>query len=105
MLGDFAELGADSQQIHQRIGEDIVNSKVERIYAVGDKMKHTVDVFNELVQPNGRQAQHFSSKQLMADSLSQQLRADVVVLVKGSRSQGLESIVEKITIKESGACC
>jgi UDP-N-acetylmuramoyl-tripeptide--D-alanyl-D-alanine ligase len=104
-LGDFAELGVNSQQIHQQLGQKIAGSKVERFFAVGEKMQLAVAAFNELARSNTRKALHFTNKEEMAVALQQAINSNVVVLVKGSRSQGLESVVEKIIIKEGSACC
>tara|TARA_R110002111_G_scaffold99170_6_gene153315 strand:- start:35306 stop:36715 length:1410 start_codon:yes stop_codon:yes gene_type:complete len=105
VLGDFAELGKESQQIHRQLGVSIANSAVRRVYAVGEMMRSTVEQFNQLADSEGRQARHFPNKQALAEALQNDLTADVVVLVKGSRSQGLDSVVDKIIIKEAIACC
>jgi UDP-N-acetylmuramoyl-tripeptide--D-alanyl-D-alanine ligase len=105
VLGDFAELGSESEHIHQQLGEQVYNSGVQRLYAVGDNMKFAVNAFNRLVNSIDQSAKHFSSKQELVDDLQNELTDEVVVLVKGSRSQGLESVVEKITLKEGGVCC
>ncbi|MEO1888715.1 MAG: UDP-N-acetylmuramoyl-tripeptide--D-alanyl-D-alanine ligase [Cycloclasticus sp.] len=105
VLGDFAELGNDSEQIHQQLGQRIFNSDVRHFYAVGNEMKFAVNEFNRLSTSTGTKARHFDSKQALLNHLLGELNTDMVVLVKGSRSQGLESIVENITIKEGGECC
>lgn len=105
VLGDFAELGADSAQIHQQLGGQIAKSNVQHFYAVGEKMKSAVNEFNTQSDSADRQARHFSSKEKLTDHLERELHANALVLVKGSRSQGLESIVEKITLMEGSRCC
>jgi len=104
VLGDFAELGQDSTQIHEGLGNDIFDSCVQGLYAVGEKMKLAVDRFNSLSNSTVRYAKHFSSKQGLVDYLGNKLSVGDVVLVKGSRSQGLESVVEKLTMKEGVTC-
>ncbi|OUR83183.1 UDP-N-acetylmuramoyl-tripeptide--D-alanyl-D-alanine ligase [Cycloclasticus sp. 46_120_T64] len=105
VLGDFAELGADSEQIHRKIGVDIANSGVRRFFAVGEEMLVAVNAFNQQLSSSSRRAQHFMNKQQMADVLQQELGSEVLVLVKGSRSQGLETVVEKLTYAEGAICC
>ena len=105
VLGDFAELGAESTQIHQQLGVDIEKSNVQQFYAVGEQMKNAVNEFNKQSASSSRQAVHFATKERLAELLESELSSNIVVLVKGSRSQGLESIVEKITIMEDSACC
>ncbi len=105
VLGDFAELGDNSEQVHRQLGERIFNSDVQGFYAVGNNMKCAVNEFNHLSTSTKRDARHFNNKQDLSDYLQKKLMAETVMLVKGSRSQGLESIVEKITIKGNGKCC
>ena len=105
VLGDFAELGADSEQIHRQIGLQVLQSEVQRFYAVGQQMKEAVNAFNAESASANRQAVHFATKEALADHLEGELKSGVVVLVKGSRSQALEKVVEKITITEAVACC
>jgi len=105
VLGDFAELGGESTKIHQQLGAEIEKSHVQHFYAVGEQMKSAVNEFNKQSSSPSRQAVHFSSKEILAEHLERKLSSNVVVLVKGSRSQGLESIVEKITLTEGRTCC
>lgn len=105
VLGDFAELGDSSEQIHLQLGERIFNSEVQAFYAVGEQMMYAVNEFNRLSSSVKRRALHFNNKQDLENYLLQGLKDESVVLVKGSRSQGLESVVEKITLKEIDACC
>lgn len=104
VLGDFAELGADSGVIHQQIGKQIAGSYVQRVFAVGDDMQVAVSAFNEAADGSQRTATHYEDKACMAEKLAAELTSDVVVLVKGSRSQGLESVIEKITVTENAPC-
>ena len=105
VLGDFAELGMASGVIHQRIGEQLAASNVQRFFAVGEKMQGAVDAFNKQQSTSTRCARHFLNKQKMAEVLQQELKSGVLVLVKGSRSQGLESVVKKILSEGESICC
>ncbi|ORU89921.1 MAG: UDP-N-acetylmuramoyl-tripeptide--D-alanyl-D-alanine ligase [Cycloclasticus sp. symbiont of Poecilosclerida sp. M] len=100
VLGDFSELGDAAESIHQQLGQDIANSGVERLYATGRFMKHTVKSASA-----GIQAKHFAEKSALITELSKALVKGVVVLVKGSRSQGLEDIVDQLINKGDVACC
>jgi len=105
VLGDFAELGAASEEIHRHIGEQLAASRAQRFFAVGEHMKYAVDAFNKQLSASTRCAQHFLSKQQMAEVLQQELVTGVLVLVKGSRSQGLESVVDKLRDAGESKCC
>lgn len=105
VLGDFAELGSDSENIHRQLGIQVFNSNVCRFLAVGEQMKNAVTAFNEQPQVTGRRAIHFSNKSTLTDYLVSEIGSEVVILVKGSRSQNLEQVVEKITLMENDECC
>jgi UDP-N-acetylmuramoyl-tripeptide--D-alanyl-D-alanine ligase len=103
VLGDFAELGEESTLIHQQLGARIAESSVTRLFAIGEAMRHAVEAVK--ASSESVQAEHFSSKEALIEALNVALSQDVLVLVKGSRSQGLESVVEKIINQESSPCC
>ena len=76
-----------------------------RLYAVGEQMKEAVMAFNEQPQLANKQAIHFLNKSTLVEHLLREISSDVVILVKGSRSQHLERVVEKITLLEDSKCC
>lgn len=90
VLGDMKELGTDSREIHAELGTAARALGVKRLFALGDASLATVDAF-------GEGALHFDDKEKMIDQLCQQLRPDVTCLVKGSRSMGMEFVVDAIS--------
>lgn len=104
VLGDFAELGEDANAIHQQLGEMLAKSNVVRFFAVGEKMRTAVSAFQNTADSNYKQAAHFANKQDLVASLKHALLSandGSVVLLKGSRSQRMEEVVEQLLIKES----
>jgi UDP-N-acetylmuramoyl-tripeptide--D-alanyl-D-alanine ligase len=94
VLGDMKELGIDSPKMHREVGEAARAMGVARLFATGEMSAHTVDAF-------GEGAEHFDSREDLAASLRRQLHAGINCLVKGSRSMGMEQVVEAIT-RDSG---
>jgi UDP-N-acetylmuramoyl-tripeptide--D-alanyl-D-alanine ligase len=90
VLGDMKELGIDSPKMHREVGEAARAMGVTRLFATGDMSMHTVDAF-------GEGAEHFESREELAASLRRLLHPGINCLVKGSRSMGMESVVEAIT--------
>lgn len=85
VLGLMAELGPDQDQFHREIGEHIRESGVDLVIGVGEvaagyEPDHLVD-----------------SPAAAADLLSGLLQEGDAVLVKGSRSAGLEAVAERLT--------
>jgi len=90
VLGDMKELGIDSPKMHREVGDAARAMGVKRLFATGDMSVHAVDAF-------GEGAEHFDSRAELAASLCRQLRPGINCLVKGSRSMGMETVVEAIT--------
>ena len=89
VLGDMAELGADARPLHAGIGARARERGVDRLFAVGPLGTATVEAF-------GAGGEHFDDKAALIALLRAQLRAGVTCLVKGSRSAGMEQVVEAL---------
>ncbi|MCK5727844.1 MAG: UDP-N-acetylmuramoyl-tripeptide--D-alanyl-D-alanine ligase [Methylococcales bacterium] len=85
VLGAFGEMGAQSVEIHRQLGVLIRESGVKRLFAVGDEARGTVEAF-------GQGGVFFESQSLLIEVLQAQLQADVVLLIKGSRTQKMENV-------------
>jgi UDP-N-acetylmuramoyl-tripeptide--D-alanyl-D-alanine ligase len=90
VLGDMKELGADSRKMHAELGDAARILGVKRLFALGEASAATVDAF-------GDGAVHFSSMEELIGFLRKQLRTGVACLVKGSRSMGMEHVVNAIS--------
>ena len=86
VLGDMAELGEQEQAQHCSVGQYAKQQKIQHLLATGALSKNTTDAF-------GAGAQWFASKAELASFLTQQTRANDVILVKGSRSAGMDEVV------------
>ena len=65
---------------------------VRRLFTTGEMSAYTAEAF-------GKGAQHYENRDDLAEALCQALYPDVICLVKGSRSMGMEAIVAAITGK------
>ena len=90
VLGDMKELGEDSRKLHAEVGDAARALGVSRIFATGEMAEATVDTF-------GIGAQHFADHAALIAKLKSELRGGINCLVKGSRSMGMERVVEAIT--------
>jgi UDP-N-acetylmuramoyl-tripeptide--D-alanyl-D-alanine ligase len=89
VLGDMKELGSGSRKLHSEVGEAARALGVSRIFATGEMSEFTVDAF-------GEGATHFENRELLIEALIPELRMGINCLVKGSRSMGMEAVVEAI---------
>jgi UDP-N-acetylmuramoyl-tripeptide--D-alanyl-D-alanine ligase len=90
VLGDMAELGEVSHDSHAHIGSYARDCGIKRLFAVGALSSRAVETF-------GAGGEWFAD----ADSLTRRLQAElapgVTVLIKGSRINRLERVVQALT--------
>jgi UDP-N-acetylmuramoyl-tripeptide--D-alanyl-D-alanine ligase len=89
VIGDMKELGSDSRKMHAELGDAARLLGVKRLFALGEASTATVAAF-------GDRATHFSSRGDLIAALRSQLKPGVACLVKGSRSMGMEHVVNAI---------
>jgi UDP-N-acetylmuramoyl-tripeptide--D-alanyl-D-alanine ligase len=89
VLGDMKELGRDSRKLHAEVGDAARALGVSRMFTIGEMAAVTADAF-------GAGARHFTSLAALVGALRSELRPGVNCLVKGSRSMGMERVVQVI---------
>ncbi len=90
VLGDMKELGSGSHKMHREVGEAAKAMGVRHLFTFGEMSSFTAQAF-------GAGAEHFEDRDELAAVLCSRLRPGVICLVKGSRSMGMEAIVEALT--------
>ncbi len=86
VLGDMAELGANTEQMHSDIGRLAKELGINRLYAWGKLSRATVQAF-------GEGGVHFEDKERLSAAVRSVLQPAMTVLVKGSRSAKMEQVV------------
>ncbi|MER7401234.1 UDP-N-acetylmuramoyl-tripeptide--D-alanyl-D-alanine ligase [Streptomyces sp. NPDC000070] len=101
VLGKMAELGDEALAEHDAVGRLAVRLNVSKLVAVGGREAAWLQLgaYNE--GSWGEESVHVSDAQAAVDLLRSELRPGDVVLVKASRSVGLESVAQALL--ESGA--
>ncbi|AOE50469.1 UDP-N-acetylmuramoyl-tripeptide--D-alanyl-D-alanine ligase [Kangiella sediminilitoris] len=89
VFGDMKELGKDSAQYHKDIGLYAKDKGVEKLYVVGEDVKHTIKAFGE----NGK---WFADKVALIDAIKEQITSQQIILIKGSRSARMEQVVQAL---------
>jgi UDP-N-acetylmuramoyl-tripeptide--D-alanyl-D-alanine ligase len=97
VLGDLAELGPETAALHARIGTQARSAGLDALYTVGAASEAASRSF-------GTGASHFADQPALIDALRRVVGAGDVVLVKGSRSAGMEKVVAALTLEESARC-
>ncbi|GAA2961536.1 UDP-N-acetylmuramoyl-tripeptide--D-alanyl-D-alanine ligase [Streptomyces enissocaesilis] len=96
VLGRMAELGDDSLAEHDAVGRLAVRLNVSKLVAVGGREASWLQLgaYNE--GSWGEESVHVSDAQAAVDLLRSELRPGDVVLVKASRSVGLERVAQAL---------
>ncbi len=89
VVGDMAELGANSAEFHRQLGEQARDLGIKRLFCCGDLTALTAESF-------GAGAQFYKDQQSLINELRACLTAEATVLIKGSRSIGLEKVVSAL---------
>ncbi|MFI7386888.1 UDP-N-acetylmuramoyl-tripeptide--D-alanyl-D-alanine ligase [Streptomyces sp. NPDC049813] len=96
VLGQMAELGDEALTEHDAVGRLAVRLNVSKLVAVGGREASwlRLGAYNE--GSWGEESVHVSDAQAAIDLLRSELRPGDVVLVKASRSVGLESVAQAL---------
>jgi UDP-N-acetylmuramoyl-tripeptide--D-alanyl-D-alanine ligase len=92
VLGDMGELGDGAAQLHEQAGHQARSMGFERLYGLGDQSQWSVRAF-------GAGARHFQTREALIRELVETLdriEEKPLILVKGSRSMRMETIVQSL---------
>jgi UDP-N-acetylmuramoyl-tripeptide--D-alanyl-D-alanine ligase len=90
VLGDMAELGDDAPTFHSQVAERVRAHGVERLLTIGELSRLTTERF-------GAGAEHHASMDALIATLEASMEPHTTILVKGSRSMGMERVVAALT--------
>ena len=91
VLGEMAELGDETAASHAGVGDYARRAGVTRLFALGAAARYAADAF-------GARASWFHDAAELADALSASLEPGITALVKGSRVNRLERVVEQLVV-------
>jgi UDP-N-acetylmuramoyl-tripeptide--D-alanyl-D-alanine ligase len=87
VMGDMGELGSFAAESHEDVGRFARNNRIDRLFATGRLSQLAVEAF-------GQGAEWFADTDSLARAVNAELTREVCVLVKGSRMNRLERVVE-----------
>jgi UDP-N-acetylmuramoyl-tripeptide--D-alanyl-D-alanine ligase len=90
VLGDMAELGEHAEDSHAHMGAYARDCGITRLFAVGPQSSRAVETF-------GSGAEWFADADSLTRRLQAELKPGVTVLIKGSRINRLERVVQALT--------
>ncbi len=89
VLGDLAELGDDAVQLHRQLGERAAAMGVDRLLTIGPLSQHAGAAFSA-------EHRHYTERERLVGDLQTGLSAEDSVLIKGSRSAGMDQVVRQL---------
>ena len=95
VLGDMFELGDFAEEIHRKVGKEVVNNNIDLLYAIGENAKFIV----QEAEKNGmhkNKIMYFNSNKELTEKLLSELRSGDVALFKASNGMRLFDIVENV---------
>jgi UDP-N-acetylmuramoyl-tripeptide--D-alanyl-D-alanine ligase len=93
ILGDMGELGEHSGRLHREVGEYARSVGVEKLYVIGPLARQIAEGF-------GAGAESFADVHSLLVAVRPGLDQQVNVLVKGSRSMGMERVVQGLVAQD-----
>lgn len=95
VLGDMLELGSYSEQGHREVGNKVVQSKINKLIAVGERSRdiargaeddgmHKDNIF------------HFAASEEAGRFIQERIRENDLIFIKGSQGMRMEKIVKEI---------
>lgn len=95
ICGDMAELGGQAERLHAELGTAIAKTKIRLLFAIGKFAKITADNAAANAEHN-LEIKCFDDTISACNNLDASIKDYDIILVKGSRTARLETIVEKL---------
>ena len=94
ICGDMAELGDSEQFLHRQLGEQIANARVNLLITLGNLAALAADAAK--TQKPDTQTRCFADQTDLCNNLQLMIKDSDIILVKGSRINKLELVVDKL---------
>lgn len=89
VLGEMAELGNQTEASHIGVGDYARRAGITRMFAMGDAARHAVAAY-------GTRANWYADAASLAQAVAADIDSGVTVLIKGSRVNRLERVVDRL---------
>lgn len=90
VLGDMGELGELAKTLHEEIGLFAKQAGVKKLFCYGKNMAFAVQQF-------GSEGMHFDNYDALISALKKEVTPEATILVKGSRSMKMETVVNAMS--------
>ena len=94
VLGDMFELGEFSEELHKKVGEEVVKNKIDILVACGENAEYIADVAKEKMDKEN--IYYLENKEEIEPLLQEIVKNNDVILFKASNGMGFYKIVERL---------
>lgn len=94
IFGDMGELGELSQSHHHAVGIAAKAHSIERVMACGPQSRYTIQSFGEA-------GVHYPDQDTLIQSVQAEWLPNTTILIKGSRSSGMERVVQQLLVSRT----
>ena len=94
VLGDMLELGDFDESAHRELGRHIAKSNFELVVGIGKSSKLLIEEINK--NSKNTKTYLFAKSEDAVPIVKRELKKGVGVVVKGSRSMGLDKLVDAL---------
>ena len=95
VLGDMFELGNFSEELHRKVGKEIINNKINKIFLIGENVKYILDELKKFGYSE-RNIYYFNNKINLIEKLKIEIKGGDTILFKASNGMKLYEIAEEI---------
>lgn len=97
LLGDMMEIGPLEERYHRELGAYAMEKGVSRLYTIGERGIWIAEGAKAAAFGHECVIRHFASRDEAIHTLAAEGTADILLLVKASRSVQLENVIRKLT--------
>ncbi|MDR0974207.1 MAG: UDP-N-acetylmuramoyl-L-alanyl-D-glutamate--2,6-diaminopimelate ligase [Ruminococcus sp.] len=91
VLGDMLETGTHAKELHEKVGEAVVENGIDLLVCYGENSKHIANKADEL----GLHSGHSTDPNVIKNFLKFKIKPDDIILFKASRGMHLENLIEE----------
>ena len=97
VLGDMFELGEFSEELHRKVGKEVADNNIDKLFTIGASAKFIIEeaIKNGISDKN---VYYASTQDELIEMLKQQIESEDTILVKASNGMRLFDVVEKLKI-------
>lgn len=100
VLGDMLELGQYTQELHEKVGEEVYQNKIDILMCSGENAKYIAKKAKELGMPE-ESIYYFETKEELENALKEVAKVGDIILLKASNGMKFFDIAENLKkIKE-----